>query len=293
MIGNLAKDALSAQKYVHFIKLMGRSASHIALECALACQPNLTLIGEEKKSLKEIVGEIAGLIEGRKKRGKEYGVILVPEGLIEFIPEMKALIKALNALLATGGTAERLEEPHRSLFKTLPKKIQDQLILERDPHGNVQVSLIETEQLVHAFVMEELKTRGVTCNGVHHFFGYEGRSCLPSNFDANYGYALGKLSALAAQDGLTGVILALQGLLRPPEEWIPKAVPIARLMHFETRSGKDKPVIAKALVDLKGKAYQRYAKDKEKWKIDDCYLQPGPIQFYGDSSLTDSVPLSL
>ncbi len=292
MIGNIERDALSTKKYYHFIKLMGRSASHIALECALATQPNLTLIGEEKQSLSQIVSQIVTLIEQRKQTGKEYGVILLPEGLIEFIPEIRSLISLLNQLLAKESKPElaldNLGDEHRALFFSLPEKIQKQLLFERDPHGNIQVSKIETEQFLLELVLKQ-----INISTAAHFFGYEGRSCLPTNFDANYCYALGKLAALAAREKATGVILAIRRLNRSPSEWEPTAVPIASLMHFETRSGKEKAVIAKTLVDLQSPAYGRFARERDAWKLDDAYRMPGPIQFFGPSDLTDSVPLIL
>lgn len=262
LIGNIARDALSSKKYYHFIKLMGRSASHVTLECALSTCPNLALIGEERRSLSAIVTDIADLVIERKKAGKEFGVLLVPEGLVEFVPELTEHISNLPGL-------------------------------ERDPHGNINVSKIETEQLIGDFVKKELEKRGVKLNVLQHFFGYEGRACFPSNFDSNYTYALGMLGAMAARDGLTGMILAIRGLKRPVAEWVPKAVPLVQLIHFEIRSGKEKPVIAKTLVDLKGPAFRHFENERRKWRLADCYRMPGPIQFFGDSELTDSIPITL
>lgn len=297
MIGNIERDALSSKKYYHFIKLMGRSASHITLECALSTCPNLTLISEEKQSLSQIIQEIANTIQMRKERGKEYGVILLPEGLIEFIPEIRELIALLNQLLAKESNQEaalaQLDETHRNLFNSLPEKIQKQLLFDRDAHGNVQVSLIETEQLLIDLVEKEMKQRGIKIHAMHHFFGYEGRSCLPSNFDAKFCYALGKFAALAAREKATGVILAIRNLSRPVSEWQLMAVPITGLMRFEVRKGKEKPVITKALVDLQSPAYLRLAEARKSWKIDDVYCMPGPMQFFGEPEITDSAPLSL
>jgi pyrophosphate--fructose-6-phosphate 1-phosphotransferase len=255
LIGNIARDARSSQKYYHFIRLMGRSASHITLECALLTCPNLALISEERSSLPKIVENIVNLIKERKKEGKEFGVILVPEGLIEFIPEL---------------------DSHRDLFP-------------RDPHGNVNVSQVETEKLL----IDLVKKEGVSFHAVSHFLGYEGRCCFPSNFDAKYCYALGKFAAAAMRDKKTGVILALQGLRKPVSEWEPLAVSLASLMHLEVRSGKEKLVIAKTLVDLHGNAFSRFAKERASWRLGDFYRMPGPIQFFGDIELTDSIPVTL
>ncbi|MBF8263252.1 MAG: pFP-BETA [Parachlamydiales bacterium] len=297
LIGNIARDAMSAKKYYHFIKLMGRSASHLVLECALATCPNLAIIGEEKQTLAHIVANIAQLIEDRHAHGKDYGIVLLPEGLIEFIPEFKALIAALNLNLADEKDPQKVQkqltEPHRSFFASLPEKIGQQLLLDRDPHGNVQLSKIETEVLLLDLVKKELKGRNIKIDAQPHFFGYEGRACFPTNFDANYCYSLGLLAALAVRDHATGVILAIKHLSRSPAEWEPKAVPIVQLMGFEMRSGKEKPVIAKTVVDLQSRAYRLFAQEQKIWRLGDCYQMPGPIQFYGDPELTDSVPLTL
>ncbi|HSX11656.1 MAG TPA: 6-phosphofructokinase [Chlamydiales bacterium] len=260
LIGNIARDGLSARKYYHFIKLMGRSASHIALECAMATHPNMTLIGEERKGLEQMVGEIADLVCRRSEAGKGYGVILIPEGLIEFVPE---LTKNLN--------------------------------LEKDPHGNVELSKIETEKFLIDLVLQELKKRQFKgkFNALGHSFGYEGRACLPSNFDANYCTALGLLAVVCVREGLTGVICAVQNLKKHPNEWQLKAVPIVQLMRMETRLGKEKPVIEKALVDMKGKSFVYFSQFRKSWEIEDQYRYPGPIQFFGDAELTDGAPLSL
>ena len=289
LIGNIERDALSAKKYTHFIKLMGRSASHIALECALITHPNLTLIGEERQSLEQMISQIVTLILERRKAGKEYGVILIPEGLIEFVPELGQLIQALNR----EKDPQKLPSEQRRLFSTLPETIQKQLLLEKDPHGNVQVSQIETEQILIELVKRKLEGSGVKLNAMQHFFGYEGRACYPTNFDATYAYALGRLAALAARDRLTGVILAIRHLRKKIEEWEPLAIPILHLMHFEMRKEKQKPVIAKALVDLTGPLYQRFVKEREQWRIEDHYSNPGPVQFFGDSLITDSCPITI
>lgn len=260
LIGNIAKDALSAKKYYHFIKLMGRSASHIVLECALATHPNLALIGEERKGLNEIIGGIADLISKRYDAGKEYGVILIPEGLIEFVPELS---EGLN--------------------------------LSKDPHGNVELGQVETEKLIVNLVRKELQKRSFKgkFNALEHFFGYEGRACLPTNFDADYCAALGLLAAAAIREGLTGVICAVQHLHKHPSQWEMKAVPIVQLMHLETRLGKEKPVIQKALVDTNGSCFIHFVRHRGSWEIEDQYRCPGPIQFFGEPEWTDSIPLSL
>jgi diphosphate-dependent phosphofructokinase len=295
LIGNIGRDALSARKYYHFIKLMGRSASHITLECALATQPNLAFIGEEAKSLEAIVKEISDLVQERKAIGKEFGIILFPEGLLEFIPEMRALIQELNQLLARGETQENLKPRNKSLFHMLPEKIQAQLLLERDSHGNVALSQIETEGLFIELVKEELQKRSYPgkFTPVAHFFGYEGRSCYPSNFDANYCYALGCMAAIGIRDEMSGVICAIQNLAQDQENWHCLLVPILQMMHMEERKGTQKPVIQKALVNLEGKPFLEFSEKREAWKLNDAYQNPGPMQFFGESALTDSVPLTM
>lgn len=239
MIGNIARDAQSTKKYYHFIKLMGRTASHITLACALATQPNLALIGEEKRGLNEIIEEVASLIRRRAEVGKHYGVILIPEGLVEFMPE---------------------------LIETLQR--------ERDPHGNLEVSQIATEQL-----LIERVSKLVKFNAQNHFFGYEGRSCLPTNFDADYCYALGKMAQGAVREGLTGMICAIRNLKKPVEQWDMKMVPIAGMMGKELRGGKEKVVIRKTLVDMKGHDFLNFAANRKSWELNDHYRYPGPIQF--------------
>lgn len=309
IIGNIARDALSAQKYYHFIRLMGRSASHIALECALATHPNYVMIGEEiqleQKTLRQLTQEIADLICERALKGKEYGVILIPEGAIEFIPEMGLLIQELNLLLAQNESIsldqvlEKLTSPSRLCFSALPEGIQRQLLLNRDPHGNVQVSFIETERLfmqtVGALLEDRRKQGGYqgAFNPVAHFLGYEGRAGFPSNFDCNYCYVLGYTAALLAYEGVTGYMCFVENLSAPVAEWQVGGAPITALMHFEMRKGKRKPVIKKTLVDLKGRSFQALKQSREEWRIQDDYQYPGPLQFYGEKGVIESFPLIL
>lgn len=309
MIGNLARDALSAKKYTHFVKLMGRSASHIALECALQTHPNLVLIGEEvsqkKYTLKHLTEMITDLVIERSKAGKDYGLILLPEGLIEQIPEMGILIQELSHLLSDSQFSSEtpqdlipklknhLSEESSKTFSFLPEKIQRQLLLGRDPHGNVQVALIETESLLIETVSKMLKERNFTgkFSPITHFFGYEGRAGFPSNFDATYCYALGFTAAALIKEGYTGYMACVTDLIAPVEKWTPYGLPLTSLMHLEVRKGKRKPVIEKALVDLEGEAFKALSSRRNRWKIEDEYCFPGPIQFYGDPLLTDQVPL--
>ncbi len=303
MIGNIARDATSAKKYYHFIKLMGRSASHVALECALVTRPNLTLIGEEvaalKKTLSQIVIEIADLIAKRAESGKKYGVILIPEGLIEFIPEIGILIKELNHICAMGSPRNasealaKLTLPSQNTFSSLPEKIQQQLLFNRDPHGNVQVSLIETERFLMDLVAKELEIRKMNVYFQNHFLGYEGRAGYPSNFDCNYCYALGFAATLLIHEGATGYMACISNLIRPPEQWGISGVPLTALMHVEMRKGKERPVIQKKLVELEERPFKQFAANREKWKVEDAYRHPGPMQFYGDPLLTEGVPLTL
>jgi pyrophosphate--fructose-6-phosphate 1-phosphotransferase len=296
LIGNIAKDALSAKKYTHFIKLMGRSASHIALECALQTHPNLTFIGEEmaaqKKTLHAITSEIADLICKRSAAGKDYGLILVPEGLIEFIPEIQSLLKELSQTTSVA----TLSKEGRETFALLPEKIQHQLLLDKDPHGNVQVSHIETEALLIHMVRQELQKRD-TYNGkftpISHFFGYEGRSAFPSNFDASYCYALGMTAALLIQKGFTGYMSVISNLRSPEKEWKVGAVPLVSMMRFEERKGKRKAVVQKTLIDLNGRPFQEFAKERERWALDDDYCCPGAIQYFGPASVCEATTLTL
>lgn len=316
-IGNIARDCLSAKKYYYFIKLMGRSASHITLECALNTQPNLALIGEEiqdkQKTLADVVTMLVDLVRERAKRGLEYGVVLVPEGIIEFMPDIKALIRELNTLLAKGGqhlaalahlpSAQEkinhvigvLPEAVQETYKSLPADIQLQLLLDRDPHGNVQVSKIETERLLITLTARVLKkidpSIKFSCQPI--FCGYEGRSCLPSNFDATYCYSLGRIAALLIARGRTGYIASLGELARPFEDWVPRATHIISMLHMEEREGKEKAVIEKALVKLDSKAFLEFSRLRQSWRLKDQYSQPGPMQFAGPRELIDSIPTTL
>lgn len=321
LIGNLQNDALSAQKYYFFIKLMGRSASHIALECALQTHPNLTFIGEEIKAkgmtIRDLTSQIADLICNRALKGKNYGVILFPEGLIEFIPECNLLIRELNKLLSVGSSAEKeldkLNTPLEKIsyilkqltpfsaqcLESLPKEIQNQLLLDRDPHGNVQVSKIETERLFLSTVSKELKIRKKNgsfagkFNPQPLFYGYEGRSGFPSNFDAQYCYTLGHVAALLIANNANGYMAVVKNLAKPVEQWQAAGIPLVSMMHHEQRGGKLKPVIAKSLVDLAGKPFNLFKAQRENWMIEDHYRSPGPIQFFGPAEITESVTITL
>lgn len=309
MISNLARDTLSAKKYTHFIKLMGRSASHIALECALQTHPNLTLIAEEvvekKQTIKDVTSDITDVIVKRSEAGKSYGLILIPEGLIELIPEMNILISELNTLLAkpeyTSLSPKEIFEKVKTILKGdvaktfdfLPESIQHQLLLDRDPHGNVQVAHINTEQLFIQTVSKELSNRGFKgkFSPLQHSFGYEGRAGFPSNFDATYCYALGFTAAALIREEYSGYMASIKGLIAPSKNWSVLGIPLTSLMHLEIRKGKKKPVIEKALVDLKGKPFSAFKSRREHWKIEDDYCFPGPIQFSGDPAVTDSIPI--
>lgn len=282
LIGNIARDVLSAKKYYHFVKLMGRSASHIALECALKTHPNCVLISEERKTLAQVTAQLADLIAQRAAQNKNYGIILIPEGILEFMPEMKRLIQEID----------HLSPASKAIWDSLPGRVQQQLLLEKDPHGNVNLSAVETEILIIESVQHDLKKRNFSgkFNPLAHFFGYEGRAGLPTNFDANYCYALGQTAALLIAHGCTSYMAFIGNLTRPPAEWSCGGVPLTSLLHLEERQGKAKPVIAKAYVDLRGKPYQKLAAS---WALADDYQFPGPIQFFGDTAVTDSVPLIL
>ncbi len=314
LIGNIQRDANSAKKYWHFIKLMGRSASHIGLECALKTQPNITLISEEvaenKQTLDSIVDYMADIIAKRAANGEEFGVALIPEGLIEFIPEMKVLISELNDLLAEGTETERefkmLKKSHQrewvalqlskdsaELFESLPAGIASQLTLDRDPHGNVQVSLIETEKLLGEMLkvkLDEMKSEGKfkgKFNTQYHFFGYEGRCAAPSNFDADYCYSLGYTASMLVSDGKTGYMASVRNLTASAENWIAGGVPVTMMMNMEKRHGHMKPVIQKALVDLNGAPYKYFITKRGEWALGTNYIYPGPIQYFGPAEVCD------
>lgn len=313
IIGNIQRDANSAKKYWHFIKVMGRSASHVALECALQTQPNICLVGEEvaakKMSLAQIADYIADSVAARAAKGMNFGVAIIPEGIVEFVPEFSVLIAEINELLAGENTAKfnalptwkdkyafienGLTKESMAVFAILPENIQQQLFLERDPHGNVQVSLIESEKLFSALVKDNLAARKAagTYNGkfsaLHHFLGYEGRCAFPSNFDADYCYSLGYNAAMLIQYGVTGYLSKVSNLQAPAEEWVAGGMPITKMMNMERRNGKDKPVIRKALVELDGKPFQYFAAHREQWAVDTCFLYPGAIQYFGPSEVCD------
>ena len=311
LIGNIERDCNSARKYWHFIKLMGRSASHIALECALQTQPNICLVSEEIESkdqtLNDIVEYIAGVVAYRAEQGNNFGVVLIPEGLIEFIPAIGRLIQELNDLLAAHGAdylnldkdaqrkyiLEHLSAENKATFETLPEGVARQLSLDRDPHGNVQVSLIETEKLISEMVaakLDQWKKEGKYTgkfSPLHHFFGYEGRCAAPSNFDADYCYALGSSAAQLIANGKTGYMAIVKNTTAPADQWKAGGVPITMMMNMERRNGEMKPVIRKALVELDGAPFKTFAAQREKWAKETCYVYPGPIQYWGPSSVCD------
>ena len=313
IIGNIERDANSAKKYWHFIKVMGRSASHVALECALQTQPNICLVGEEvaakKMSLAAIADYIADSVAARAAKGWNFGVAIIPEGIVEFVPEFSVLIAEINELLAgekadafnalptwsekyafikNGLTAESF-----AVFAILPENIQQQLFLERDPHGNVQVSLIESEKLFSALVKDNLAARKAAgsykgkFSALHHFLGYEGRCAFPSNFDADYCYSLGYNAAMLIQYGYTGYLSKVSNLQAPAEEWVAGGMPITKMMNIERRHGADKPVIRKALVELDGAPFKFFAANREEWAVETCYLYPGAIQYFGPTEVCD------
>ena len=317
VIGNIQRDCNSAKKYWHFIKLMGRSASHIALECALQCQPNICIISEEVEAknltLQEIVNQMADVIAARAAEGNNFGTVLIPEGLIEFIPAMKALIAELNDLLAANAAEFAAVEPegqrqyiidhlsaaNAAVYESLPHGVARQLSLDRDPHGNVQVSLIETEKLLSEMIGKRLaamKAEG-KYNGKfsaqHHFFGYEGRCADPSNFDADYCYALGFNAACLINSGVTGYMSSVRNLVKPAVQWIAGGIPITMMMNMERRHGEMKPVIQKALVKLDGAPFLKFASQRKDWALNTCYVYPGPIQYFGPAEVCDQPSLTL
>ncbi|MDR1025375.1 MAG: diphosphate--fructose-6-phosphate 1-phosphotransferase [Treponema sp.] len=320
LIGNIERDANSAKKYWHFIKLMGRSASHIALECALQTRPNICLVSEEveakKLSLKQIVDSLCDSIAKRAAGGENFGVALIPEGLVEFIPEMKVLIEELNDIMAAGEEefarveqksfqeilvwlARKLSGSSESLFLSLPEGIARQLLADRDPHGNVQVSRIETEKLLIGMVEQELGRRkaagayGGTFSALGHFFGYEGRCAFPSNFDADYCYSLGFSAFVLIASGLTGYIASVRNLSAPAEQWIAGGAPLTMMMNMEHRHGSLKPVIRKALVELEGEPFKVFAKNRDSWALETRYLFPGAIQYFGPPEISDITTVTL
>ena len=313
LIGNIERDANSAKKYWHFIKVMGRSASHVALECALETQPNICLVSEEvsakKMSLSQIADYITDSVEKRAAKGMNFGVAIIPEGVVEFVPEFSKLIAEINELLA-GSKADEfnalptwkdkyafiengLTKESMDVFAILPEGIQQQLFLERDPHGNVQVSLIESEKLFSALVADKLAQRKEAgtytgkFNALHHFFGYEGRCAFPSNFDADYCYSLGYNAFMLIQYGYTGYLSKISNLSKPANEWVAGGMPITKMMNIERRHGEDKPVIKKALVELEGKPFKYFEAHREEWAENTCYVYPGAIQYYGPADVCD------
>ena len=319
LIGNIARDANSAKKYWHFIKVMGRSASHVALECALQTQPNVCLIGEEvaekKMSLAEITNYIADSVEKRAANEEYFGVVIIPEGIVEFVPEFSKLIAEINELLAGKKTEEfnalpnwhakydfikqGLSKESFAVFDILPRFVQQQLFLERDPHGNVQVSLIESEQLFSEMVKSELEKRAKagTYKGKfgtqHHFFGYEGRDAFPSNFDADYCYSLGYNAFMLIQYGYNGYLSKVSNLSKPAEEWVAGGMPITKMMNIERRNGEDKPVIRKALVELDGEPFKYFARHRDDWAVNTSFVYPGSIQYFGPAEVCDLTTITL
>ncbi len=320
LIGNIQRDANSAKKYWHFVKIMGRSASHVALEAALQTQPNITLISEEveakKMSLSSIIDYMTDIIVRRSNAGKNFGIAVIPEGLIEFIPEMKSMIANLNDIMAelesdpsfVNATTirdkfsiveNRLDDENASVYKSLPSIIKEQLLADRDPHGNVQVSKIETEKLLIEMIsskLSQLKSEGQFIgkfSAQSHFFGYEGRCAFPSNFDADYCYSLGYNAYALISNGLTGYLSSVKNLIAPADEWVAGGVPLTMMMNMEKRHGEMKPVIKKALVELNGPVFRQLADNREDWAMNDRYLFPGAIQYFGPSSVCDITTVTL
>ena len=317
VIGNIQRDCNSAKKYWHFIKLMGRSASHIALECALQTQPNICIISEEVEeknmSLDNVVTYIANIVAARAAEGNNFGTVLIPEGLIEFIPAMKKLIAELNDFLAKNGNEfamikkseqrnyiiNHLSPENSAIYASLPEGVARQLSLDRDPHGNVQVSLIETEKLLSEMVgkkLAEMKSEGKYTGkfaAQHHFFGYEGRCAAPSNFDADYCYSLGYTASALIAEGKTGYMSSVRNNTKPAEEWIAGGVPVTMMMNMERRHGEMKPVIQKALVKLDDAPFKYFASQRETWAKNTCYVYPGPIQYFGPTEVCDQPTITL
>lgn len=315
VIGNIQRDCNSAKKYWHFIKLMGRSASHIALECALQTQPNVCIVSEEVEAknmtLQDVVNNIANVVAKRAAKGDNYGTVLIPEGLVEFIPAMKALIAELNDLLAANASEfaatenqrqyiiEHLSAENAAVYASLPEGVARQLSLDRDPHGNVQVSLIETEKLLSEMVgrrLAEMKAEGNYVgkfSALHHFFGYEGRCADPSNFDADYCYALGFNAACLINAGVTGYMSSVRNLTKPSVQWIAGGIPITMMMNMERRHGAMKPVIQKALVRLDDAPFLKFASKRDEWAENTCYVYPGPIQYFGPAEVCDQPSMTL
>ncbi len=319
IIGNIERDANSAKKYWHFVKVMGRSASHVALECALETQPNICLISEEiaakKMSLSSIADYIADSVQARAAKGMNFGVAIIPEGVVEFVPEFSVLIHEINELLAGSKAddfnrlltwAEKnefiekgLTEESLKVFSLLPTSIQQQLFLERDPHGNVQVSLIESEKLFSALVADKLAERKEAgaykgkFNALHHFLGYEGRCAFPSNFDADYCYSLGYNAFMLIQYGYNGYLSKVSNLSAPASEWVAGGMPITKMMNMERRHGEDKPVIKKALVELDGAPFKYFEAHRDEWAVETCFKFPGAIQYFGPSEVCDITTVTL
>ena len=320
LIGNIERDANSAKKYWHFVKIMGRSASHVALEAALQTQPNITLISEEvqakKMSLASIIEYMTDIIVKRADKGKNFGIAVIPEGLIEFIPEMGSMISNLNDIMASlesdpdfvNATTirekfdiveNRLDDDNAKVYNSLPALIKGQLLADRDPHGNVQVSKIETEKLLIEMIssrIEELKQQGEFIgkfSAQSHFFGYEGRCAFPSNFDADYCYSLGYNAYALISNGLTGYLSSVRNLTQPADKWIAGGVPLTMMMNMEKRHGEMKPVIQKALVQLDGPVFKQLEENREDWAMNDRYLFPGAIQYFGPSSVCDITTVTL
>ncbi len=315
VIGNIQRDCNSAKKYWHFIKLMGRSASHIALECALQTQPNVCIISEEVEAknltLQDVVNNIADIVAARATKGDNYGTVLIPEGLIEFIPAVKKLIAELNDFLAHNAEEfaqvenkrqyiiEHISKENAEIYASLPEGVARQLTLDRDPHGNVQVSLIETEKLLGEMVgrrLAEMKEEGKyegKFATLYHFFGYEGRCADPSNFDADYCYALGFNAACLINAGVTGYMSSVRNLTNPSVQWVAGGIPVTMMMNMERRHGEMKPVIQKALVRLDGAPFRKFASKRDEWAINTCYMYPGPIQYFGPSEVCDQPSMTL